>query len=280
MVRLDVEGVRFSHGSKEILKGLDFSISNGEVVGILGQNGSGKTTLLNCINTEYRPTSGRVAIADFSRESVDGDHDLGEIADVRDFSDMERSRILSTVEQNSQQSFPFTVLETVRMGRYSRTGMFDEDDEAELDFLCRVMDEVGILGFSDRNINELSGGEWRRVMIAQALAQEPEVLLLDEPTLHLDINHQFDLMDMCRRIVRDRNILIVIVTHDLQLAARFCDRIIVMEHGKITASGTPKETITPEMIRRVFHMRARVEYNEEIKGMSVFLIGKADRAGL
>lgn len=276
MVRLDVDNVRFSHGSKEILKGLLFSIENGEIVGILGQNGSGKTTLLNCINTEYRPSSGKIAVLDFSEDSLDGGRTMDDISDVRDFTESERSRIIATVEQSSQMSFPFTVMETVRMGRYSRTGMFDDDDESELDLLCSVMEDTGVLEFADRSVDELSGGEWRRVMIAQALAQEPEILLLDEPTLHLDINHQFDLMDLCRRIVSERKILVVIVTHDLQLAARYCDRIVVMRNGEIVSMGTAREVITEDMIREVFHMNARVEYSEEIHGMSVFLINKAD----
>lgn len=274
MVELDVNGVRFSHGSIEILKGVTFSVRNGEVVAILGENGSGKTTLLNCINTEYRPSSGVVTISDFSQEGLSRIREDGSV-DVQDFSEADRSRLLATVEQNSQQSFPFTVMETVRMGRYSRTGMFDDDSEEELDLLCSVMEDVGVLEFADRSVNELSGGEWRRVMIAQAMAQEPEVLLLDEPTLHLDISHQFDLMELCKRIVRQRDILIVIVTHDLQLAARYCDKVIVMKKGEIVSAGTSEETITEEMIRDVFHMESKVVYEEAIDGVNVLLIERA-----
>ncbi|MBO4797834.1 MAG: ABC transporter ATP-binding protein, partial [Candidatus Methanomethylophilaceae archaeon] len=162
-----------------------------------------------------------------------------------------------------------------KMGRYSRAGMLDENTDAETDIVCSAMESTGVLEFSDRDVSELSGGEWRRVMIAQALAQEPEILLLDEPTLHLDINHQFDLMDLCRKIVSERDILIVIVTHDLQLAARYCDRIIVMKDGEIVSMGTARDVITEKMISGVFGMRARVEYDEEIQGMSVFLIGRS-----
>lgn len=273
MVELDVNGVRFSHGSAEILRGITFSVSNGEVVGILGENGSGKTTLLNCINTALAPGSGAVMISGFSREDLDDAP--GDPADVRGFTDSDRSKVLATVEQNSHQSFPFTVMETVRMGRYSRTGLFDDDDEDELDLICSVMEDTGVLRFSERSVNELSGGEWRRVMIAQALAQEPEVLLLDEPTLHLDISHQFDLMDLCRRIVRERDILIVIVTHDLQLAARYCDKVIVMRDGEVVTMGEAAEAITEDMIREVFHMEARVRYEEEIGGLNVLLVGRS-----
>lgn len=280
MVELDVNGVRFSHGSAEILKGVTFSVGNGEVVAVLGENGSGKTTLLNCINTEYRPSSGAVMISGYDEDSVldlpagrRGKVDIGEL------SDQDRSRVVATVEQSSHQSFPFTVMETVRMGRYSRTGMFDDDSDEELDLVCSVMEDVGVLEFSDRRVSELSGGEWRRVMIAQALAQEPDILLLDEPTLHLDISHQFDLMELCRRIVRERDILIVIVTHDLQLAARYCDKVIVMKKGEIVSAGTAEQAITEDMIRDVFHMESRVRHDPDIDGIDVMLIRRTEQDG-
>ena len=280
MVELDVNGIRFSHGSTEILKGVTFSVGNGEVVAVLGENGSGKTTLLNCINTEYRPSSGAVMISGYDEDSVldlpagrRGKVDIGEL------SDQDRSRVVATVEQSSHQSFPFTVMETVRMGRYSRTGMFDDDSDEELDLICSVMEDVGVLEFSDRSVSELSGGEWRRVMIAQALAQEPDILLLDEPTLHLDISHQFDLMELCRRIVRERDILIVIVTHDLQLAARYCDKVIVMKKGEIVSAGTAEQAITEDMIRDVFHMESRVRHDPDLDGIDVMLIRRTEQDG-
>lgn len=276
MVHLDVNGVMFSYGSKKILDDVSFSITNGEIVGIIGQNGSGKTTLLNCINSEYRPKHGSVVIRDFSPDVLESREKQNYSADVQDLSNAERSRIIATVEQSSFMSFPFSVMETVRMGRYSHTGMFDDDDEEEIAKICEVMKSTGILKFADRPVNELSGGEWRRVMIAQALAQEPEILLLDEPTLHLDINHQFELMDLLKKIVSERNILIVIVTHDLPLAARYCDKIIIMKDGKIVDAGSAKDTVTTANIENIFHMRAKIGYDKDIEGIGVFLIGKID----
>ena len=264
MVELDVNGVCFSHGSTEILRGITFSVGNGEVVGILGENGSGKTTLLRCINDEYRPSQGCVIVSGFSHECLGDVIDKEDSVDVRRFSVSDRAKILATVEQSSHQSFPFTVMETVRMGRYSRTGIFDEDSDDELDLICSVMEDVGILEFADRSVNELSGGEWRR-----------EVLLLDEPTLHLDISHQFDLMDLCREIARKRDVLIVVVTHDLQLAARYCDKVVVMRRGEIVSLGPAREAITESMIRDVFHMDSRVSYDETIDGVNILLIGRS-----
>ena len=278
MVELKVDSVRFSHRTKEILHGIDLHVRDGEVVGILGQNGSGKTTLLNCINTTYRQSSGSIAVADFSKDAFDPSRrNMDTVMDIRSFSDSERSRIIATVEQNSSLSFPFTVMDTVRMGRYSRSGILDESDEEEMEKILNCLEETGLIDFASRNVSELSGGEWRRVMIAQALAQEPEILLLDEPTLHLDINHQFDLMDLCRRISAKGGILVVIVTHDLQLAARYCDRIIIMKEGNIIANGPANEVITESMIADVFSMRSRVSWDDKINGMSVFLIGKLEK---
>ncbi len=274
MVRLEIEDLRFGYRTREILHNLTLHMDDGMIVGILGQNGSGKTSLLNCINTTFKQISGSIAVADFSKDALDSDREFKDIADVRSFSDSERSRIIATVEQNSFSSFPFTVLETVRMGRYSRSGITDETDEEEMEKIISCMEETGIIGFASRNVSELSGGEWRRVMIAQALAQEPEILLLDEPTLHLDINHQFDLMDMCKDIIKRKHILIVIVTHDLQLAARYCDRIIVMKNGDIISDGTAEEVVTKDMIADIFGMNARVEWDEEIEGLSVTLINR------
>lgn len=270
MVGMKVDSIRFSHGRESILKGISFEVGCGEIVAILGENGSGKTTLLNCINTEYLPDEGSVVVSDIDMDQlVDCRSDS---VDVSDLTDSDRSRILATVEQNSQQSFPFSVMETVRMGRYSRAGMFDDDDDGEMDLICSVMEETGIIHLSDRTVEGLSGGEWRRVMIAQALAQEPQILLLDEPTLHLDVCHQFDLMDMCRRIVRGRNILIVIVTHDLQLAARYADRVIVMRKGEIYSMGPARDVITEDMVREIFHMESRIGYDPDVEGVNVVLL--------
>lgn len=273
MAEVVVDRLEFSHRRTPILKGVSIDIVPGEILGILGQNGSGKTTLLNCIRTEYTPTGGSVSVVDFSEDALDRGHDLKGMVDVRRFTDAERSRVIAVVEQNSLMSFPFTVTETVRMGRYARTGAFDEDDDPEMVYRC--MEETGVIRFADRNVNELSGGEWRRVMIAQALAQDPEVLLLDEPTLHLDINHQFGLMDICRSIASSGR-AVAVVTHDLEIAARYCDRIAVIESGLITSVGTPEETITAEMIRRVFHMEAKVGYDADIGGMAVKLIRRVE----
>mgnify|MGYP001092273073 CR=1 FL=1 len=264
---LTIAGVRFGYGSKEILKGVSFEAEGNEIVGILGQNGSGKTTLLNCINTLLKPESGIVFL-----NHVDmGQH---ESRDVHRMDSRDLARHMATVSQNSNAYFPFTVLDTVKMGRYARTKSHHLSQE-DIRIVSDAISSVGLEHLVERDINELSGGEYRRTMIARALAQEPDILLLDEPTLHLDLSHQFDLMDLVKRLVKEKGILAVVVTHDLVLAARYCDRILLMEKGEIVEAGTASEVITPENIRRVFHVRADVGYSEKISGLNVFIYGKA-----
>ena len=197
---------------------------------------------------------------------------LGEM-DVQKMSSKDLAQHIATVSQTNSTSFPFTVMEAVKMGRYAQTRARDASDQ-DMDVIFRALKRVGMLDFIDRSINELSGGELRRVMIARALVQDPDVLLLDEPTLHLDINNQFDLMDLMRELVDEKGILVVIVTHDLVLAARYCDQIVMMQKGEIVDIGGCAEVITPKNMREVFFIEAEVSYSEALDGLNVFIHGK------
>ncbi len=258
-MELNIEGVGFSYPSREVLKEVDFKAGKGEVVGIIGQNGCGKTTLLKCINTTLKQTKGVI--------TLDG-------TDVQTFTKKQIAQSMGFVMQTTNTTFPFTVYETILMGRYSRKDTFSSDDsEEDTRIVYEAMRDTGVLKFADRDIDELSGGERRRVMIARALVQEPEILLLDEPTLHLDINHQFDLMDLITRLSKERGLLIIIVTHDLIFAARYCDRIIAIENGLIASAGTAREVITPENMRRLFEIEAEVKDDPRV-GLSVTILSR------
>ncbi|MDR3074492.1 MAG: ABC transporter ATP-binding protein [Candidatus Methanoplasma sp.] len=261
-MKVDINGVEFSYASNAVLKGITFGAGTGEVLGILGQNGCGKTTLLKCMNTTLSPCRGCVTVDDSC---------------VQEMSKKEIARKMAFVTQTTNITFPFTVYETVMMGRYSRIDALGHETEKDVESVYEAMNETEVLKFADRYIDELSGGERRRVMIARALVQEPEILLLDEPTLHLDINHQFDLMELIRNLATARNMLIVLVTHDIVLAARYCDRVILMSRGEIAAAGTVKETIRPDNLRRIFEIEADVTEDDRF-GMSVVVVGKADRS--
>lgn len=258
-MELKINDVGFSYPSRDVLKDISFEAGKGEVIGIIGQNGCGKTTLLKCINTSLKATKGNVTI---------------DSRDVQSLSKKEIAKSMGFVMQTTNTTFPFTVYETVHMGRYARKNTFDNDeDENDTRIIYEAMRDTGVLKFADRDIDELSGGERRRVMIARALVQEPEVLLLDEPTLHLDINHQFDLMDLIRDLSKNRGLLVVIVTHDLIFAARYCDRIIAIENGVIAAAGTAREVITPDNMRRLFEIEAEVMDDPRV-GLSVTILNR------
>lgn len=258
-MELNIQNVGFSYPSREVLKDINFTAGKGEVIGIIGQNGCGKTTLLKCINTTLQATSGVVLL--------DG-------KDVQELTKKEIAQSMGFVMQTTSTTFPFSVFETVLMGRYSRKTAFDSDNSDEdTKIVYQAMADTGILKFADRDIDELSGGERRRVMIARALVQEPEILLLDEPTLHLDINHQFDLMELITRLSKERGLLIIIVTHDLIFAARYCDRVIAIEGGLIAAAGSAKEVITPDNMRDLFEIEAEVKDDPRV-GLSVTILNR------
>jgi iron complex transport system ATP-binding protein len=255
---LKIDDVYFSYPSRDILKGINFCADKGEVLGIIGQNGCGKTTLLKCINTTLRPTKGVITLFD---------------DDVLSLSKREIAQKMGFVMQTTSTTFPFTVYETVQMGRYARQKTMESQNEDDKRVIYEAMRDTGVLKFADRDIDELSGGERRRVMIARALAQEPEVLLLDEPTLHLDINHQFDLMELVKTLAKERGILVVFVTHDLIFAARYCDRIIAIEHGNIAVAGTTREVITPDNMRKLFEIEVEVKDDPRV-GLSVTVLNR------
>ena len=271
-MKLIVNDVNFSYSSKKNLEDISFTASKGRLLGIIGQNGCGKTTLLKCIDRMLKPSQGSILIEEpdvsiFNKNRTDTDMSQVNIADLKR---KELGRAIGVVSQSSYVSFPFTGYDAVMMGRYSRiSGNAKKDREAVLS----AMKRAGAIEFAERSVNELSGGELRRVMIARALAQEPSVLLLDEPTLHLDVNHQFDLMNLVTVLKKDFNMIVIMVTHDLMFASRFCDDILLMEKGKIVAAGKTEEVLTRENINSIFGIDAIVEYDERVQGYNVVMIG-------
>lgn len=258
-MQLEINNVKFAYQSADVLKDISFKASNGEVIGILGKNGCGKTTLMRCINAHLRPHSGSILI--------DG-------KDVSKMTKRDLAKNMAVVSQHVNLSFPFTVLETVMMGLYPTSEWMQQPTSEEMERIMDSMNATSVTEFAERPVTELSGGEKQRVLIARALVQDPEIFLLDEPTLHLDINHQFNLMEMVNRLARDRNMLVIIVTHDISLAARYCDRVMLMEKGEIVGSGKTTDVITSENLMKVFSVHAEVTYDERINGLNVMFIGR------
>lgn len=260
-MKLKIKNITFYYESLKALEEVTFEAKDGEILGIIGPNGSGKTTLLKCINLILKPKIGTILINE---------------ADVSKLSRREIAKKIGMTPQISSKLFPFTVLDLVLMGRTPHLGRFEGESRRDLDIVKEAMKLTNIEPLANRLIDELSGGEFQRVIIARALAQEPDILLLDEPTLHLDINHQLEIMELIRKLAKNRGLTAIVVSHDLNLAARFCDRLLLLNSGKIYAFGSPKEVLSPEKIRKVYHINVKVNHHPESKSPNIILLSSLD----
>jgi len=215
----------------------------GEVVGILGPNGSGKTTLLKLLAGVLRPSSGRVTL---------------EGRDLATCTRGEIARRLAVVPQHTNPAFDYTVLEIVLMGRYPHLGRFEVEGPEDLRIAREAMEATGTGPLEDRRFETLSGGEQQRVAIASALAQTPDLLLLDEPTSSLDLSYQLEIASLVARLNKDRGVTIVLSTHDLNFAASVCHALVLLRDGRVAASGPIGEALTPATIRDVYGVEAEV----------------------
>jgi len=238
-VRLTIDNIDCYYGSVQILEDIQFTVRNGEFLGILGPNGSGKTTLLKSISRVLKPQKGTILI---------GEENIYKMKTV------EVAKQMAVVPQSTPVSFDFTALEVVLMGRNPHMARFKMEGKKDLDIAKNSMELTRIWEFADRPVTELSGGERQRVIIARALTQEPQILLLDEPTTHLDISNQLEIMDLIKNLCKTKKLLIVAVFHDFNLAARYCDSIILLNDGKIVAAGKSNETLTSENVKKVFNV--------------------------
>jgi iron complex transport system ATP-binding protein len=238
---IELAGLDVHYGAAKVLDAITLEAKKGAFVGIIGPNGSGKTTLLKAISRVVAPTGGIIRLDGLT---------------LADISSRDLARSVAVVPQETTVGFDFTVRDVVLMGRYPHLGRFAKETQGDLAACDRAMDLTGITHLSDRSVNAISGGELQRVIIARALAQEPRHLLLDEATSHLDISHQVEVLTTIKKLSVE--IAVIGVFHDLNLAAYFCDEIIVLKNGKIEAAGTPAEVITPATLQKVFDIEASV----------------------
>jgi iron complex transport system ATP-binding protein len=239
---LSFEGIELKFGEREILRGVELEVPEGAVVALAGRNGAGKTTLLRIASRVLRPDAGRVSIRGVS---------------IDQFTRRDLAKQLAVVPQDTPVSFPFRVIEVVLMGRSPHLGMLGFESRADIALARDVMARVGIEAFADRSILDLSGGERQLVLIARALIQEPRILLLDEPTAHLDLAHRVAVLDLVRDFVRDGRSALV-VSHDLSLSARASDRLALLAEGRVLDCGTPADVLTPQNLMTTFGICADV----------------------
>lgn len=231
------------------LRNMSFEVRDGEILGLLGPNGSGKTSLLKLLGKIMRPETGSIELF--------GCDLTGMLQDVV-------ARLVAFVPQEHQQMFPFSVMETVLMGRFShrargRFGSFGWEGESDLRMAQDAMKEMDVFHLADRSIHDVSSGERQRAIIARALAQQPRVLLLDEPTAFLDLNHQVEICRILRKLNDERGLAVVLVSHDLNMASQYCDRIMLMENGGLFRIGTPDDVMTPDALSAVYHCDVLVD---------------------
>lgn len=242
-MRLKVEGLRFSYDQEETLRGLDLQMDKG-ILAVLGPNGAGKSTLMKCLAGALHPSGGSA--------TFDG-HDL-----LAKRGDELR---ISYMSQESPRASSMTVLEVMLLGRLEKLGI--KVSTEDLDAAYGALEELGIQDLAMRRINELSGGQYQMVMIAQCMVSDPDLIILDEPMNNLDLRKELEMFDTMTQVTRDRDLTTIMVLHDINFASRFSDRVAVLKDGVVHSIGTPCDVITSDMIREVYGVEAKVGADDD-----------------
>lgn len=243
---LEVKDVSFSYNEKEILKDITFDLKEGEMLGVLGPNGAGKTTLLRIISGALRPSKGTVLV---------------EGKELHQIPPKERAKKMAILPQNEPLVEYLTVREMVMLGRIPYFSLLFGPKKKDEEAVDRALEMVGMKGFANRKMGQLSGGERQKVLIARALAQEPSLLMLDEPIVHLDLSHQLEILFLLKELKEKKKLSIVCVLHDVNLASYFSDKLLLLRDGRIQAYGEPQEVITPDNLKKVFNIQAIIRGN-------------------
>jgi len=259
---LEARDLSAGYADAMIVRDIRLNVDKGEFVGIIGPNGAGKSTLIRAISRIIRPRRGTV---------------LYQGRDLWKTPANDVARSLAVVGQDTLIVFEYSVRDIVFMGRIPHIKKFRKESAKDFDVIEKCLALTNTEGIADRFINELSAGERQRVIIAKALAQEPALLILDEPTSHLDISHQIEIFDLLKGLSAHEGLTVLAVLHDLNLASEYCDRLILMSEGTVFADGTPKDVLDYKTIERVYKTVVLVEENPISKKPYVFLVPKERR---
>ncbi len=250
---LKVDNLSFSYDKQCLIDNVSFQVNKGEFVGIIGPNGSGKSTILKNVYRAFTPTSGNI--------TLEGEN-------LFKLPYKKSAKKMAVVGQENELHFDFLVEEIVSMGRSPHKKLFEIDTEKDKEIINNALVSLGIEHLAKRNYLNLSGGEKQRVLIARAIAQESKFLILDEPTNHLDISYQLQIFEL----IQNMDVTVLSAIHDLNLAALFCDRLLVLQNGKIVLQGTPEEVLTPENIFNIYSVQSLVEVNKVTNRLNISYI--------
>jgi iron complex transport system ATP-binding protein len=259
---IECDQVSFAYGTIQAITDFSFSVAEGEIFGLLGPNGSGKSTIVRILSRVLRPYRGSVQLAG---------------RDIKTYGREELARQIAVVPQETRIEMPFTALEVVLMGRSPHLEGMRFESARDLAIAYRAMEQAGVYDLAAREIHELSGGERQRVIFARALAQEPRVLLLDEPTAFLDIKHQVEVYDLVKQLSRQEGVTVVTVLHDLNLAALYCDHIALLKAGHLFCAGEPETVLTYAHIKAVYDTEVYIGLNDITGKVHVFPLDAENR---
>ena len=251
---IELERVTAGYRDRPVLNDISFAIEAGEMTAVIGPNGAGKTTLLRVVTGLVKPISGHVRL-------------FGQA--VPELRARDRARLVGVVSQSLETPMAFTVEEMVTMGRTRVLGRWMPPSARDRECVRRAMEWTDVSVMRARRFTELSGGEKQRAVIAMVLAQEPQIILMDEPTSHLDMNHRVDIMQIVERMNTEHGVTVLVVSHDLNLSADFCRRLVMLDHGRIRTDGPPVDVLTEDILEAVYHGPVRVHKDPEIGSVSV-----------
>lgn len=256
MIKLELQSVGIAYGRNVVVKDVTFQVMPGEMVGLIGPNGSGKSTIIKAISRVISLHSGKILL--------DG-------KDVFKIPRRDLARLLSVAPQMPLLPNAFTAFEIVLMGRNPHLGLLQYEGARDLAITWRAMERTATHSLAERRIDELSGGEIQRLVIARVLAQEPKSILLDEPTANLDIRHQVEILDLIKNLCLENNLAVLAALHDLNLASQYCNRLILINNGRVHAQGTPSEVINSRNIKEVYGAEDCV-YTHPVNGLPAVLL--------